>query len=203
MHCLLHGGRFVENLQNLKDEDIVLESIAHSLAYQNRWNGHSSSPCSVAAHAVMVAVAVAKRHGAKAGFIALHHDSAEAYIGDVSSQIRPDNGMDFFNDLDTYVSGRIYKVYGISKSELVFYEPIVKKYDKMALYYELNSFFSDVPDHLFKEYKEYREIRNTDFNRFYLVSGGWKINPESDKNIFVLMHELFFYLMNLENGGKV
>ena len=69
-------------------EDICIEDIAHALALQNRYNGHTAGPLSVARHSLWVAheVELAEHHDRVLTMCGLLHDAAEAYLGDI---IRP------------------------------------------------------------------------------------------------------------------
>lgn len=71
-----------------KPEDVRLEDIAHALAHQCRWAGHTSEFYSVAQHACMVARLV-ERIAPHYALMALHHDSAEAYLVDVPRPVKP------------------------------------------------------------------------------------------------------------------
>jgi hypothetical protein len=64
---------------------IDLADIAHSLAYQCRFNGHTEAFYSVAQHSVLVAEYLLEKAPEHALW-GLLHDAAEAYVGDV---IRP------------------------------------------------------------------------------------------------------------------
>jgi 5'-deoxynucleotidase YfbR-like HD superfamily hydrolase len=66
-----------------RPEEIKLEDIAHSLAMQCRWTGHTTEFYSVAQHACMVASLVERVCPAYA-LAALHHDSPEAYFHDTA-----------------------------------------------------------------------------------------------------------------------
>lgn len=61
-----------------KPEHVVLEDIAHSLAHQCRFTGHTIEFYSVAEHSVLASYLVPDEHR----MAALMHDSAEAYVGD-------------------------------------------------------------------------------------------------------------------------
>lgn len=63
-------------------EDIVIEDIAHALAHQCRFNGHTRHFYSVAEHSVICSVHGPQEHAMEL----LMHDAAEAYTGDL---IRP------------------------------------------------------------------------------------------------------------------
>lgn len=82
------SGRFV-NIKmpsaptNVKDP-IALEDIAHKLAQVNRWGGSARYPYSVAQHAVFVSRRVEQLGGdRRQQLIGLHHDDAEAWLGDL------------------------------------------------------------------------------------------------------------------------
>lgn len=79
---LTHCGRSFYPLDP-RPEEVELQDIAHSLSQQCRWTGHVAHFYSIAQHAVYVAEVVEALlpHLALA---ALHHDSAEAYIGDMA-----------------------------------------------------------------------------------------------------------------------
>lgn len=65
-----------------------LAEIAYSLATIQRFNGHRG-PMSVAAHSVTVARRAYERTGDPlVALLALHHDSSEAYLGDVIGPVR-------------------------------------------------------------------------------------------------------------------
>lgn len=94
MTITLRNGRMVD-IYNISPSDIFLEDIAYSLAYQCRFNGHTSRFYSVAEHSKLVceilslqdikgdsAVQILERRMA-----GLLHDANEAYIGDITAPI--------------------------------------------------------------------------------------------------------------------
>jgi hypothetical protein len=66
-----------------RPEAVCLQDIAHALAHICRWTGHTAYHYSVAQHAVQVALAV-EQMAPDLALLALHHDDAEAYIGDIA-----------------------------------------------------------------------------------------------------------------------
>lgn len=65
-----------------RPEDVDIRDIAHSLAMQCRYNGHSTAFMSVAEHCVLISHVVSSENA----LWALLHDATEAYVGDM---IRP------------------------------------------------------------------------------------------------------------------
>lgn len=66
-------------------EEIFIEDIAHALAMQCRYAGHSLRFYSVAEHCVLLSRAVQPRHA----LWALLHDASEAYLTDVIRPLKP------------------------------------------------------------------------------------------------------------------
>lgn len=79
---LTHTGKKFYPLDP-RPESIDLEDIAHALAHLCRWTGHTVYHYSVAQHAVQVALAV-QQMAPDYALLALHHDDAEAYLGDIA-----------------------------------------------------------------------------------------------------------------------
>lgn len=66
-----------------------LEDVAHALALQNRFNGHTRRPYCVAEHSLLVAdIAFADGASVSQQLAALMHDAHEAYTGDVISPVK-------------------------------------------------------------------------------------------------------------------
>ena len=85
--------------------DVCIEDIAHSLANQCRFAGHSSQFYSVAQHCCLM-------YATAPGWLrpqALMHDAAEAYITDIP---RPLKGMLKINDIERQVEHAISKRFG-------------------------------------------------------------------------------------------
>lgn len=85
------------NLQDIQPEDISLDAIAHSLAFQCRFNGHTNRFYSVAEHSMLLEFVVNSLEKPESlssadwearRMAALLHDAAEAYIGDVVTPVK-------------------------------------------------------------------------------------------------------------------
>lgn len=81
------GGRRVglwDGERGITREDVNVHDIAQSLALQCRFNGHTRTFYSVAQHSVLAARLVERDGGGpRMRMLALLHDAAEAYIGDI------------------------------------------------------------------------------------------------------------------------
>lgn len=95
-------------------DDVVLEDIAHSLAYQCRYNGHTREFYSVAQHAVLLA-SYALNHAPsdalELAYWCLFHDAAEAYIGDMVRPVKVE--MPEFRALDDALTATIAVRFGL------------------------------------------------------------------------------------------
>lgn len=105
---LLYSGCQVDIL-NLRPSDIDLRDIAHSLSRICRFNGHSPSHWSVAEHCLQVADYVAQTGYPELRLEALLHDAAEAYLGDMTHELKHSKVMYAYRDLETKVEEAIRK----------------------------------------------------------------------------------------------
>lgn len=82
---LLHTytGKYID-VFNPNPDDICIDDIAHSLAYQCRFAGHIHTHFSVAQHSVLVADFVSEEHKLQA----ILHDASEAYLVDIPRPIK-------------------------------------------------------------------------------------------------------------------
>jgi hypothetical protein len=65
--------------------EVNIEDIAHALAYQCRYGGHTSEYYSVAEHCVLMSRLLPP----KLKFVGLMHDATEAYVSDVPRPLKP------------------------------------------------------------------------------------------------------------------
>ncbi|MFZ5645793.1 MAG: phosphohydrolase [Bacillota bacterium] len=72
-----------------RSEDVCIEDIAHSLAMQCRFNGHTRVFYSVAEHSVLMAEELALLgYGKDVQLYGLLHDAAEAYLCDLPRPVK-------------------------------------------------------------------------------------------------------------------
>ncbi|TAM91191.1 phosphohydrolase [bacterium] len=90
-------------------EDVRIEDIAHSLAMQCRFAGHTKAFYSVAEHCWHVSRLCAPQD-ALAGLL---HDAAEAYLLDLPRPIKYDAKMQPYRDAEAVVQRTIYAAFGL------------------------------------------------------------------------------------------
>lgn len=89
--------------------DIV--DIAHSLSMQNRFNGHTVQPYSVAQHSILVS----QMGPSGCALWGLLHDAAEAYTGDIIRPIK--ECMPEFWQLEGALLEKVAATFGLSTSQ--------------------------------------------------------------------------------------
>jgi hypothetical protein len=83
------SGAYV-NVNRPDPDTIRLPDIAHALSNICRYGGHCKHFYSVAQHAVFCAERVKREgYGIKKQLAALHHDDAEAFLGDIPRPLKP------------------------------------------------------------------------------------------------------------------
>lgn len=119
----LISGKFFYFLEP-KEEDFVIEDIAHALSHTCRYTGHCSRFYSVAEHSVHVSNLL---NGTGLELDGLLHDAAESYLPDVASPVKqflPD-----YNKLEDRIISTIFKKYGLEYP----FHPAVKHCDLVML----------------------------------------------------------------------
>lgn len=88
-------GKYLD-MEKPSSEAIELEDIAHSLGNICRYNGHCLNYYSVAEHAVFVSKRLERKGFSRLIQLAgLHHDDAEAFLGDIPRPLKPLLGIKY------------------------------------------------------------------------------------------------------------
>lgn len=83
------SGTFVD-VSNPDPDTITLEDVAHALSNVCRYGGHCTYFYSVAQHAVFVSKRLERQgFGRFEQLAGLHHDDAEAFLGDIPRPLKP------------------------------------------------------------------------------------------------------------------
>jgi hypothetical protein len=109
-------------------EEVDIQDIAHSLAFQCRFNGHCSSFFSIAQHSVFVSKIVPPEQ-ALAGLL---HDAAETYTGDIVTPLKrflPPQ----FKEIENEIEKAIFSHFEIKNIDKI----TIKKADRIALFTEM------------------------------------------------------------------
>lgn len=118
-------------------QDVCIEDVAHHLACINRFNGALARPVSVAQHAVYVSRLLDDTDFAWAG---LHHDDAEAYVGDITKWLKHSPLMQSFRDLEERVQAICYRAFNVDPRHYEGYSrqlhPMVEWADRLMVRFE-------------------------------------------------------------------
>jgi uncharacterized protein len=120
-----------------KSEEVDLKDIAHSLALQCRFNGHSNSFYSIAQHSVLVSRIVSPDQ-ALAG---LFHDASETYTGDIVSPLKKFLPPEF-KKIEKAIEEVIFEHFGIKNIN----HNEIKRADKIALFTEMRDLMKSHSD---------------------------------------------------------
>lgn len=123
--CTYLGHEF--DVVNPENSVICIEDIAHALALQARFNGHTYAFYSVAQHSCLVTDNCNDEYSK----IALLHDAPEAYLGDIPSPIKQLLGG--YKELELRVSRALSHHFDL---DLVHIPKEVKEADKKVLAWE-------------------------------------------------------------------
>ncbi len=117
------------------DPDLVnLTDIAHALSHQNRWNGHTQIPVSVAEHSLNVLRFVERNESdIEVKRKALLHDATEAYIPDLCSPVK--HRMPQFMELEDKVWHAICERFNMTPEM----PEAVEEADLHVFYYEYHT----------------------------------------------------------------
>jgi len=134
------------------ERDVCIEDIAHALACQNRFAGHTTLPYSVAEHSVRCARYVERRfralyphasleHERRAILAALLHDATEAYLVDLPRPVK--RFMPDYKIAEDRLAGVIELWAGLPKGALGW--DLVKSADEAILATEARDLLSAPP----------------------------------------------------------
>ena len=125
------SGRFID-LRDPRPEQFILSDVAAGLANTCRYSGQTSAYYSVAEHAALVAWRLARcGYGQSVVLAGLHHDDAEAYIGDITRPVQFAIGKKHKKELEARVDWALRT--GLALDDLPFDDPAVKRADEWAL----------------------------------------------------------------------
>ena len=88
---------------------IDILDIAHALAHQCRFTGHTREFYSVAQHSVLVSQQVPPEHALEG----LLHDAAEAYCADLAKPIKHLPGFEAYNELEARLQRAVTMAFGV------------------------------------------------------------------------------------------
>jgi 5'-deoxynucleotidase YfbR-like HD superfamily hydrolase len=128
-----NSGKFFD-FNDIENNVIDINDIAHALSRLCRFNGHIDRFYSVADHSLRVSYIVPEKYALEA----LLHDAAEAYLGDVTTPLK--SFLPDYRLLETAVESKISSTFGLlSDAKLN-----VKIADKIMLHTETRDLF-DTP----------------------------------------------------------
>jgi hypothetical protein len=131
----LYSGAYLD-LEKPNPDVITLDDIAHGLAYACRYSGQCADYYSIAQHAVMCSRYLAlKGHSVEVQLAGLHHDDAEAFLGDV---VRPLKGLlqPQYGNLSDTMDVAVAVAFGNKWPADALTVPEVKDADNWALFVE-------------------------------------------------------------------
>lgn len=108
-------GKEVTPLGEMTQDDININDIAHSLANQCRFTGHTRRFYSVAEHSFHLASEFVENwHNKELAAYALLHDASEAYLSDIPRpfKLRPEFG--FYREKEKQLQAMIFRKFGLS-----------------------------------------------------------------------------------------
>lgn len=136
------GGRFYP--LDPKPEHVNLRDIAHALARQCRFSGHTSRFYSVAEHSVRVAMRVFEEtHDPVLALLGLLHDASEAYLVDLPRPLKHDPAFAPYLAAERACMDAILRHVGFAVTAL---PDVVKRADASLLADEAQEFMRPVSD---------------------------------------------------------
>lgn len=131
------GKKF--DVLNPRAEDVDFVDVAHSLAHQCRFNGHTKQFYSVAHHCVVMSKHVPPAFALHA----LLHDAAEAYIGDMPAPVKAQ--FPEFSLMESAIMLAVYEAAGMEPWTMEAHETVYL-YDMRMLLTERNQLLGAPPE---------------------------------------------------------
>jgi hypothetical protein len=123
------GGRFYP--LDPREDEVRIEDIAHALANQCRFSGHTRVYYSVAEHCLRVSGLLM----GQAALYGLLHDAAEAYLHDLPTPLKQLPDFAFYREAEAQVQRCIYRRFGLCPVQ----PHAVKRADEIMLVREAHS----------------------------------------------------------------
>jgi hypothetical protein len=120
---------------NPDPDDICIEDIAHSLAFQCRYSGHTRQFYSVAQHSVILSQKFFPSRSMR--LAALLHDAAEAYLSDIPRPIKQLPEFAFYREAEGRLQRMIMRKFGVELNEAE--ARLLESYDHQMIYHEAKS----------------------------------------------------------------
>jgi len=135
------GRKF--DVMNPRAEDVSFIDIAHALAHQARFNGHTKQFYSVAHHCVIMSREIPPEFA----LYALLHDAAEAYIGDMPHPVK--QLFPAFSKLEGTILDAVFKAAGIQSLDSNYEDRMAAEiglYDRRMLLTERQQLMGEPPE---------------------------------------------------------
>jgi hypothetical protein len=143
------SGKFVDT-KNPNPDTIYLKDIAHALANTCRYGGHCLRFYSVAEHSVFVSRRLERRgYSRETQLAGLHHDDAEAYLGDIPRPMKSLLGASY-QRLTARMDEAIIVGLGLPQNAAAFHLPEVKDADNWSLFVEARFLLPSQGKHWFE-----------------------------------------------------
>ena len=162
-------------------EEINIEDIAHALAHQCRFSGHSKLFYSVAQHSCVVSDIIEQKKGEEVARAALLHDASEAYLVDIPRPLKHLQAFSAYRSIEKQLERMIFRRFGIDPEVVNWL--IIRDYDDMVLHTEGQWLMPDVkcwgsymPEKLLPGLWQYsqtpKEAKTSFLKRFERLFGG-------------------------------
>lgn len=143
-----YSGRFVDPF-NPDPESIRLCDMVQSMAYSNRFTGHTRRPVSTLRHSLLVASLVPPDFR----LAGLTHDCQESYVNDLPSPIKRHPDMRLYREAEDSIGSVVAGLFGVDYPM----HPIVKEADQLAVVAEATYYFHGV-----KSWKAWPHLQQLD-----------------------------------------